>query len=330
MLHTDVTRQMVRDSRHVYVMGTVRGGFSESGHTETSGAPELDEALSRLTTPDEIYFPGLSTAYHLDLRLHQPVKPSIASVAFLNLSLPSKDIPGEMALVRRYLPTTIFVLYTDGDELTKFGRDAPAALSSRLGHFYVLPKGRGEKFDTQLRRILDDAKAAALQRRDETRYYSCFISYSHKDEALATKLCEALQGRGIHCWLDKKDVLPGDKIHSSVDQAIRQWDKLLLCASRNSLTSWWVENEIGSAIAKEQGLWKERGREVLVLIPIDLDGYLFSEEWQSGWRNQLRARLAANFQKWDKDYYFDQAFEELAKALRANGAAASQAPESKL
>ena len=228
------------------------------------------------TSDDEILFGGLSTAYHLDLRLHDDVKPNIGTVVFLNLSLPPKDIPGEIRWVRSYLPFAVFVLYTDDAEFQRYKNEAPMDLVDRLPHFHILRKGEGPSFVAAVRKVLDEAKVTAIRRRDEVRFYSCFISYSHDDKPFANKLCEALQGRGIHAWLDEKKILPGDKIHVSVDRAIEKWDKLLLCASKNSLTSWWVENEINSAVTKEQRLWKERGSNVLVLIPLNLDDYFLT------------------------------------------------------
>ena len=115
-------------------------------------------------------------------------------------------------------------------------------------------------------------------------FSSCFISYAHSDKAFAARLHSALEARGIQSWLDEKQILPGRDIYAEVEGAIRQVDKILLCCSEASLNSWWVDNEIGSALEKEQRLTKERGAKVMVIIPLNLDGYLFSDDWRSGWK----------------------------------------------
>ena len=106
-------------------------------------------------------------------------------------------------------------------------------------------------------------------------FYSCFISYSHGDKLFARRLHDQLQGRGIRCWLDEHQLKLGDDIYESVDRGIRLWDKVLLCCSEESLSSWWVEREVDTAIEKERQLRAKHGEQKLVLIPLDLDGHLF-------------------------------------------------------
>ena len=159
-----------------------------------------------------------------------------------------------------------------------------------------------------------------------TEFYSCFISYSHADKPFVRRLYSTLQDRGIRCWLDEHELLPGDKIYSEVDRGIRQWDKVLLCCSKESLTSWWVDNEIKIAFDKEQQLWRQSRKEVLVLIPLDLNGYLF-RQWHSGMATEVKARVAARFGGWDQDSKkFEEQFERLVRALRTDGGGKKPSP----
>jgi uncharacterized protein YjbI with pentapeptide repeats len=162
-------------------------------------------------------------------------------------------------------------------------------------------------------------------------FYSCFISYSHADATFAQRLHDALQEWGIRCWLDIHQMLPGDDIYEQVDRGIRLWDKVLLCCSQSSLTSWWVDKEINTAFIKEQQLMKERGHKVLALIPLNLDGYLFSNAWQGGKVSDVRSRIAADFTGWEQNgTAFAVQLDRLVKALRADNGGREVPPVSKL
>jgi hypothetical protein len=66
----------------------------------------------------------------------------------------------------------------------------------------------------------------------------------------------------------------------------------------------------------------------LALIPINLDGYLFSDDWQSGKKQQIKSRLTADFTGWESDHdMFEEQFERLVKALRTDAVAREAPPE---
>jgi hypothetical protein len=157
-------------------------------------------------------------------------------------------------------------------------------------------------------------------------YHSCFISYSTKDRPFARRLYDGLQRRGIRCWFAEHALLPGQDIYAEVDKAIRLQGKILLCASKHSLKSWWVDTEVTIAMERERSLWEDQATKVLVLIPLDLDGFLFSGEWGSGVAAAIRKRLAADFRGWRKNVpKFEGELDRLVVALRIEAPVSNRA-----
>jgi hypothetical protein len=149
--------------------------------------------------------------------------------------------------------------------------------------------------------------------------YSVFISYSRADREFADFLYDYLQRRGIRCWLDEHQLVPGDELYDAINNAIRIWDKVLLCCSQASLNSWWVDNELVIAFEREQQAQRDGRGKVPVLIPLDLDGYLF--EWQGGKAPQIRQRVAAAFTEWREPT--ERFWNHIHRLLQALGSGAS-------
>ncbi len=83
-------------------------------------------------------------------------------------------------------------------------------------------------------------------------FYSCFISYSSKDQEFADRLHADLQNAGARCWFAPHDLPIGAKTWDGIDQAIRTRDKVLLILSERAIVSDWVEDEVTKAFAEER------------------------------------------------------------------------------
>ncbi len=141
-------------------------------------------------------------------------------------------------------------------------------------------------------------------------HYSCFISYSSKDDAFARRLYADLQSQNVRCWFAPEDLKWGDKIRTGIDEAIRIHDKLLLVLSGNSVESAWVEKEVETAFDKEAKSGK------LVLFPVRLDDAVM-ETGQAWTADIRRMRNIGDFTGWKDHDAYQKAFERLMRDLKA-------------
>jgi uncharacterized protein YecT (DUF1311 family) len=92
-----------------------------------------------------------------------------------------------------------------------------------------------------------------------------------------------------------------------------------------------VDGEINRAFQKEAQIMKERSKKTLALIPLNLDGFLFSADCQSGKKAEITSRAAANFVCWEKDHaLFDRELEKVIRALRTDEGGRERPPPAKL
>jgi hypothetical protein len=74
-----------------------------------------------------------------------------------------------------------------------------------------------------------------------------------------------------------------------------------------------------------------RAKKVLVLIPLNLDGFLFSADYQSGKQPEIASRVAANCAGWEKDHaLLDRELEKVIRALRMGEGGREKPPPAKL
>jgi hypothetical protein len=140
------------------------------------------------------------------------------------------------------------------------------------------------------------------------RHYSCFISYSAKDQEFAERLHADLQNKGVRCWFAPHDMPTGANIWDAIDEAIKLRDKLLLILSENSIESDWVKDEVLKAFAEE------RDRKELVLFPVRIDDAVI--ETPEPWARKLRdQRNVGDFRRWKDHDAYKQSFERVVRDL---------------
>ncbi len=149
-------------------------------------------------------------------------------------------------------------------------------------------------------------------------FYSCFISYSTKDQEFAERLHADLQAKGVRCWFAPEEMKAGRKLHEQIDEAIRLHDKLLLILSEHSMSSNWVKTEIANARERE----KREGKQLLfpiTLVPFEAirQWKLFDADIGIDSAREIREYFIPDFSNWKDHDSYQTAFQRLVKDLKA-------------
>jgi hypothetical protein len=70
-------------------------------------------------------------------------------------------------------------------------------------------------------------------------FYSCFISYSSKDDSFATELHTKLEAQNVRCWFAPEDLKIGDRFQERIEESIRLYEntRSSLCGKRARVMS---------------------------------------------------------------------------------------------
>jgi hypothetical protein len=139
-------------------------------------------------------------------------------------------------------------------------------------------------------------------------FYSCFVSYSTRDQVFCDRLYVNLQEHRVRCWYAPKDLKTGDRFRQEIEDAISLHDKLLVILSEHSVNSDWVQEEVESCFERE------RRQERNILFPIRIDNAILdtNRAWVAAIRRQ---RQIGDFTGWKDPTTFRDSFNKLLRDL---------------
>src|SRR5271154_114752 len=87
-----------------------------------------------------------------------------------------------------------------------------------------------------------------------------FISYSSKDRETAETICQALESRGLPCWISCRDVHAGENFQEAIVRALRSARVMLLVFTSNANNSDEIKKELVLA-----------GRHQVTVVPVRVE-----------------------------------------------------------
>jgi hypothetical protein len=183
------------------------------------------------------------------------------------------------------------------------GIDTIYRSNARIPEIFLRSAGVPEPFIVHMKALV-----AAME---PIQFYSCFISYSSKDQEFVERLHADLQVKGVRCWFAPEDLKIGDRFQETIEESIRVYDKVMIVLSDASVKSRWVEREVNAALERED-------RETrTVLFPIRIDEAVMNapHPWAADIR---RMRHIGDFHDWHQYPAYRTAFDRLLRDLKAN------------
>jgi hypothetical protein len=135
---------------------------------------------------------------------------------------------------------------------------------------------------------------------------STFISYGGPDTGFAQQLSDDLHRNGVSTFFFSRDAVPGKKLHHTMRDGIKKYDRIIVVCSAASLSRAGVRFEIDEALTREA-----RDGGATYIVPVTLDDFIFDAS--DNLAEILRERVVADFRE---TAAYDRAFRQLLTALR--------------
>ncbi len=149
-------------------------------------------------------------------------------------------------------------------------------------------------------------------------FYSCFISYSNKDEEFARRLYSRMRDEHLRVWFAPEDIKGGQKLYEQIERAIQVHDRLLLILSEDSMQSEWVMTEVLRARKTEM---EEKRRKLFPITIVDFEKIKAWERFDADsgkdLAKEVRAYFIPDFSNWKDHDAFEKAFDKLLRDLKA-------------
>jgi TolB-like protein len=118
-----------------------------------------------------------------------------------------------------------------------------------------------------------------------------FISYASYDDAVAGKICSALEAAGFACWIAPRDVRAGEPYAAAIVEAINACRMVVLILTKNAIESPHVLREVERASSKKRSILSIRldGAE----LPPELEYFLSANHWLDAASGNIESVLPA-------------------------------------
>jgi TolB-like protein/Tfp pilus assembly protein PilF len=118
-----------------------------------------------------------------------------------------------------------------------------------------------------------------------------FISYASHDEAIARRICAALEAAEFPCWIAPRDVLAGEPYAAAIVEAINACRMVVLVLTQSAIQSPHVLREVERASSKKRSILSVRLD--AAQLPPELEYFLSANHWLEVPGGAIEAALPA-------------------------------------